>query len=1101
MAATFGTGVPVVGGVADLVLDEGRNRLYLINTNRNQIEVFATNQRRFLNPIPVEGMPLAGAISRNGRVLYVTAHEAGALLVIDLETMQVISRVSLPARPEGVAVGGDERVLISTVGTGQGNANNVLLIYDPFVSPGQQPLIAVTTAPPPPANPLLPPQNLGRPAVTSRSYLQTSADGRFIIGVNIPNAANRAVFVFEVASGTVLRSRTVAGVSSVLSVAPDGSKFMAGLTLFDTETLTVLAQQNATNAPYPFPTGTNFNLQQNQGGSVFSPDGSRIYSAFNFAAVQTTARPNASQLMISDSDNLLIADALQLPESLAGKMVLSSDGSGAYAISDSGFLILPLGTMNQLPIARVQRTVTLLANDQCGVTADRRVSRLEVVNEGRGRLTATAQLLQLVNTGPGGLGGNTGPGGALPGGGVVIPLPVPPTRPEEPIPIPPTLPGGQPTGQNAAIAATAPRTRFLPTAEGTSLEFTYNTSVRSMGTVSPVHQFIVQSNEAINIPAAVQVYQNNRNTEARGDIMPVEVGLSANAGLLDMVQDTRRARLYIANSALNRVEVFDARARSFLAPIKVGQLPVSLAMSPDGQTLYVANNGGESISVIDLESQSVVGRVLFPATPFNANVALITPQVVAAGLRGPLVMMSNGTLWRIVGNEAVPRRFSTAVLPPTGAQQTQIVTAPRTMASSPGGEFLLVLGGNNMAYLYDAVADDFIQARQVIPAAPVPAGYYGPITVGPGGQYFAVNGYLLNQSLVEITSVPTGTRRIAALTAVGAGNFARFSQPVLANAAAVGTNTDQGTIEVVNSSTGAVLRSAPALERPVSIPTGNVRANVPGRMMAIDPSGTVAYVLTQSGLSIVPMEAPPVTNRPAINPNGTVSIASYLPQMAPGGLISIFGRNFGADAVATETPLPTVLGGACVTVNDRPIPLFMTSPIQINAQIPPDLAPGRYNLMVRSVDQLTASTSQSINVTRYAPAVFVDPPTKIAAILHPDGAPVTRDRPARRDRRLMLYATGLGVTQGGSVGAGRPAPTDPLAETQTVEVFFGDPTFNGSEMVVEWSGLVPGFIGLYQINLYVPGNRMRGDALPVTVRIGGVSSPNTGPVPPVVAVE
>ena len=151
--ATFGTGVPVVGGVADIVLDEGRSRLYLVNSNRNQVEVYSIPQRRFLDPIPVEGFPLAAAISRNRSVLYVTAHDAGALIVIDLGTMQATRRVSLPAKPEGVAVGGDERVLISTVGTGTGNLQNVLLIYDPFSSQGQQPVFSVPVAPSPPASP------------------------------------------------------------------------------------------------------------------------------------------------------------------------------------------------------------------------------------------------------------------------------------------------------------------------------------------------------------------------------------------------------------------------------------------------------------------------------------------------------------------------------------------------------------------------------------------------------------------------------------------------------------------------------------------------------------------------------------------------------------------------------------------------------------------------------------------------------------------------------------------------------------------------------------------------------------------------------------
>jgi hypothetical protein len=34
---TFGTVVPVLGGATDIVLDEGRNRIYLVNANQNRV--------------------------------------------------------------------------------------------------------------------------------------------------------------------------------------------------------------------------------------------------------------------------------------------------------------------------------------------------------------------------------------------------------------------------------------------------------------------------------------------------------------------------------------------------------------------------------------------------------------------------------------------------------------------------------------------------------------------------------------------------------------------------------------------------------------------------------------------------------------------------------------------------------------------------------------------------------------------------------------------------------------------------------------------------------------------------------------------------------
>jgi uncharacterized protein (TIGR03437 family) len=1121
-AATLGTTTAIVGGASDLVLDEARNRLYLVNTNSNRVEVYSLAQRRFLTPIGVDQQPLAAAISCSGKTLYVTSNTAGTLNVIDLDQLQVINKVSLPAKPEGVAVGGDERVLISTVGTGQNNQLNVLLIYDPAAVAGQS-ISAVPVAPPPPANPLVPPQNFGRPGLTNRSFLQASQDGRYIMGVNIPGTTDKAVFVYEVESGVVLRSRRIAGVSSVLGVSPDGSRFMAGLTLFETATLNVMAQENAANSPYPFAVGTNFNLQQNQGGSVFAPDGSRIYAAFNFAPVQTpAARPNVSQLMVNDPDNLLIQTAYQLPENIAGKMVISSDGGTVYALSDSGFLTIPLSAVSQNPIATPESSIVMLANDQCGVLTDQQVKQIAVRNDGRGRLTAQSFLLQQ-QVQPGGLGGFGGPGGGAPGGPIIIIIP--------PVGVPgggaggaggagggagggggfpgPVLPGGAATGQNAAVVATAPRQRIVNTPNGPAFEFTYNPANRGIGTVTPIHSYVVQSNEAVNIPPAIRVLQNNRNSEFRGDIVPIPVGLSAAEGLVDMVHDAARGRLYIANSGLNRMEVFDTRAQVFLPPVKVGQLPRSIALSPDGQTIYVANSGGENISVIDAERLEVVGKIRFPATPFNASITLLTPSLIAAGQRGPLVMMNNGSLWRVVGDEAFPRQFNTGVLPLTAGAQT--LTQPRTMAAAPGGEVIMVLAGNGNAYLYDAMQDDFIQARQITSGAIT--GYFGPVSVGPRGQYFLVNGQILNQSLTPVGDAgvvinppvgnqqpTTATRPVAAVASATATQFARFVPPVLTNAAAVTGLTDAGSIEIVDVNTTQIVRSASVLERPVSAPVGNQRANIDGRTMAIDMPNNVAYALTASGLSIVPMDVIPPANRPAINPNGVVNTASQLPQVAQGGLISILGRNFGASVSKNDAPWPTRLDGVCVTLNNRPLPLTMTSAGQINAQVPMDVAVGRYPLVVRNIANKAASLPSTVAVAKYAPAVLVDPATSQISVFDEDGQPITKDNPAKRDRPLRMLATGLGPTKP-VVPGGIGAPSSPLAVNDAIKVYFGDPRINGAEIIVDSSNLLPGYVGVYELMLRVPGNHLRGSALPVTIHIGSVTSPTTGPLAPVIAVD
>lgn len=909
--ATFGTPVSVLGVASDLVLDETRRRLYIVNSTANRIDVYDTAQLRFLSSISTDTQPVAAAMSRSAKFLYITCYSASTLDVIDLDAAAVTKRVSVPAAPEGIAVGADERALITTVGVaGAANtpATNTMLLYNPDAAAASSLSTVTVTLPVP-----------GIPATTanynaSQSHLVATPDGRLIIGLNNPTTTTRSVFVFETASGSVLRSRTVTNISSVISVSPDGTRFMAGLSLFDTETLAILAQQNAANSAYAFAANANFNTQQNQGGSLFSPDGSVLYTAFNIAPQQTpAARANVGQMMLNDPENLLIRLGIQMPENLSGKMVSTADGSTLYALSQSGFMILPVSTIYKNPIAVPDASVVLVAKDQCGVVAQKNIARVMVRNKGQGRFTATAQVLATGSAATNALGGAGGAGGGAIGGGVT-------------------------TG--TVSVSTAPQLTIQQQADGTLLNFAINSSATaSLGSTIPF-DFTVQSNEAINIPPLVRVIQNSRNAEAVGDIMPVNVGASTAEGLVNIVSDTVRQRVYIANSGMNQVEVFDMRTKAFLSPIQVGQLPRSVALTPDGNTLYVANTGGESISIIDLDKGQVSGKVKFPALPYNASTALITPSTIVSTLRGLQIVMSNGSLWKTVNNEALPRPSNGAV----GTAAT-VLTAPRTMIATPGGEFAVLLGGDGRAYLYDANMDDYV-ISQTVATTPI-QGFFGALAAGPRGQYFVVNDTILNQSLTPVGTSGSGGPVVIAggpvstVTPLNGNMYLRFVQPKRASTTAVVTTTP--TIETVDIATGAIRGSVPALEGPLTTQVGTQRVNVSARMMAVDATGSTAYVLTTSGLSVVPLDTAAVSlqSRPAINTNGIVNLGSYLPNIAQGSIVSIFGRNLGTAAQASTDPLPTLLGGSCITLDNSPLPLFMTSAGQVNLQIPPATTAGK----------------------------------------------------------------------------------------------------------------------------------------------------------------
>jgi uncharacterized protein (TIGR03437 family) len=1021
-AATFGRVVPLVGGASDLVLDEARARLYLTASSTNLLQIYSLQRQSFQTAVATDQTPLAAALSRNGKFLYVACYNSSILDVIDLDALTVATRVNLPARPEGVAVGADGRVLIST--TGATGGTSVLLLYDP----GVPSLSSLTIAPAAPAAITVPPP-AGRPFLSKHSQLVASRDGAFIAGVNAPVVGAGTVFVYESSSGTVLRARAVNGATPTISISDDASRISAGSILFDAPTLRVLGQQTTLNFPYPILSTTNFTLGANQGGAVFAPDGQTLMQGLNVAPVQGPA--SASQLLISDPDNLLVRMGIQLPENLAGRIVVSADGANAYALSDSGFVSLPLSTLARGPLAVPAGDVVLLTSDPCGVTAQSSSAAIAINNPGTGRVTATAQLLQFA---------------------------------------------GQ---ANQASPLTAPATRTA----STGVSFTYNTAAtRGLGTVIPPHDFVISSPEAINIPDRVRVYQNSRDSEARGTIIPIPVNISTTPTLADLVYDSTRQRLYIANAGLNRVEVFDIAQQKLLAPVKVGQLPSSLALTPDGSTLYVANAGSESISMVDPDRLQSIGSVTFPPLPFGSTVAPVTPVLIAPGLSGPQVMMSNSALWKVVGTTAVPRPAS-AILGP-------LQVASASMASTPGAEYILLVT-NSTAYLYDATLDDFVAGR----ALPVTAGYIGPIAAGPQGQYFVVNGTLLNQSLVPQATAPG---LVSAVAQAGGSRLAIFSPPPAGAANTLPATAPS--VQMIDASTGAPAAQVSALEGPGVQIAAAGRTTTPGRLLAIDSAGSTAYAITTSGLSIIPLTPVPASARPQVNPRGAVSLATLALPVSSNGLLAILGQNLAASDAAAATPLPTTLGGVCVTLNNIALPLFMTSANEIHAQIPPSLAAGSYPLIVRSLANHAASPAQTLAVSKFAPAALVDSSGQLM-LFHSDGEFVNSDNPANRDEPLMMYAVGLGPTTGGAVVVGTPSPSSPLAVTGTVQVFFGNPSFTQAAIIVDWSGLAPGLIGVYQLNLRVPGFHIKGDALPVTLRVGGVTSSTAGAHPPQVWVN
>jgi uncharacterized protein (TIGR03437 family) len=218
---------------------------------------------------------------------------------------------------------------------------------------------------------------------------------------------------------------------------------------------------------------------------------------------------------------------------------------------------------------------------------------------------------------------------------------------------------------------------------------------------------------------------------------------------------------------------------------------------------------------------------------------------------------------------------------------------------------------------------------------------------------------------------------------------------------------------------------------------------------------------------------------------GVVNAATFkLGGIAPGTLISIFGAGFSTITMsASAVPLPTILSGTSVSINGVPSPLVFVSPGQINAQIPYGLSQGTVTLVVR--DAAGAVANSTIQVVTASPGIF----TKTsdgkgeAIAVHSNYSLVNRavGEYAQIGETVVVYCTGLGEVNGFST-AGSAAPSSPLPSArQIVEV-----TMNGQAARVVYAGLTPGSVGLYQVNVAVPGG-IGGDVA-VSIKVGAAIS-------------
>jgi len=228
---------------------------------------------------------------------------------------------------------------------------------------------------------------------------------------------------------------------------------------------------------------------------------------------------------------------------------------------------------------------------------------------------------------------------------------------------------------------------------------------------------------------------------------------------------------------------------------------------------------------------------------------------------------------------------------------------------------------------------------------------------------------------------------------------------------------------------------------------------------------------------------------PLVGSGGIVNAASFAKAqpMAPGGIVSVFGVGMASSTpgAASSLPLPTSLAGATLVIGGVNAPLFYSSSGQINAQIPAELPTttrlGAF-IQLNLPGSIALSLPETIALDGTRPGIFLTGGTQ-GVVIDVQGRLVDANAPAAGGDVVVIYATGLGETVPSAI-TGRPAPSNPPAQVTTP----ASVTIGGVAAEVQFAGLTPGLVGLYQVNARIPGGVATGSAVPLVITQNGVPS-------------
>jgi uncharacterized protein (TIGR03437 family) len=272
--------------------------------------------------------------------------------------------------------------------------------------------------------------------------------------------------------------------------------------------------------------------------------------------------------------------------------------------------------------------------------------------------------------------------------------------------------------------------------------------------------------------------------------------------------------------------------------------------------------------------------------------------------------------------------------------------------------------------------------------------------------------------------------------------------------------------------------------------------------VAVDTAGKVYIADTQN--NVIRLLTPPANpgGLPAITAGGVVTAGTFggFPTISPGSWVEIYGSNLASTARSwAESDFryliaPTSLDGTSVSIGGQAAFVDYISAGQINVQVPSTVNPGVQQMTVTTAAGTSAPYAVTVAAVKpglLAPKSFFISGKQYVAATLPDGSfalpagaiPGVASRPVKPGETVTLWGVGFGTvtpyTPAGQIAVGLTALSLPF------QVSFGT-----TQATLNYAGLQPEGVGLYQFNVVVPGVPANA-ATPLSFKLNGVGGAQT----------